>query len=123
MKKQMDPFPISSPTQVKQLVSLKIYMILLICQDIPADQNYHPTHFIEGEQLFKLTAIDLKTALINEMFENPKSKTTSRVLMNKITPPSSSASMRSPIHLELALLKKDIKPEDPPQKCGYISSQ
>ena len=31
---------------VKQLVSLNIYMILLICQDRPADQNYHPTHFI-----------------------------------------------------------------------------
>ena len=43
---------------VKQLVSLKIYMILLICQDRPAGQNYHPTHFIKGEQLFKLTAID-----------------------------------------------------------------
>ena len=56
---------------VKQLVSLKIYMILLICQDRPAGQNYHRTHFIKGEQLFKLTAIDLKTALINEMFENP----------------------------------------------------
>ena len=49
-------------------------MILLICQDIPADQNYHPTHFIKGEQLFKLTAIDLKTALLNEMFENHRSK-------------------------------------------------
>ena len=61
---------------VKQLVSLKIYMILLICQDRHADQNYHPTHFIKGEQLFKLTAIDLKTALLNEMFENPRSETT-----------------------------------------------
>ena len=45
---------------VKQLVSLNIYMILLICQDRPDGQNYHPTHFIKGEQLFKLTAIDLK---------------------------------------------------------------
>ena len=90
-------------------------MILLICQDRPAGQNYHPTHFIKGEQLFKLTAIDLKTALINEMFENPRSKTTFRALMHKITPTSSSAPMRSPIHLELASLKKDIKPEDPPQ--------
>ena len=35
--------------------------------------------------------------------------------MHKITPPSSSASMRSPIHLELAPLKKAIKPDDPPQ--------
>ena len=50
---------------VKQLVSLKIYMILLISQDRPDGQNYHPTHFIKGEQLFKLTAIDLKTPLIN----------------------------------------------------------
>ena len=56
---------------VKLLVSLKIYIILLICQDRPAGQNYHPTHFIKGKQLFKLTAIDLKTALLNEMFENP----------------------------------------------------
>ena len=84
---------------VKQLVSLKIYMILLICQDRPADQNYYPTLLIKGEQLFKLTAIDLKTALINEMFENPRSKTTFRALMYKIRPLSSSVSMRSPIHM------------------------
>ena len=31
---------------VKQLGSLKIYMILLISQDRPAGQNYKPTHFI-----------------------------------------------------------------------------
>ena len=35
--------------------------------------------------------------------------------MYKITPPSSSASMRLPIHLEPASLKRDIKPDDPPQ--------
>ena len=100
-------------TTVKRLVNLKIYMILLICQDRPAGQNYHPTHFIKGEQLFKLTAIDLKTALINEMFENPRSKTTFRALMYKITPPSSS--VRSPIHMEPTPFKKDTKPDDPPQ--------
>ena len=54
-----------NPNTVKQIVSLKIYMILLICQDRHAGQNCNPTHFIKGEQLFKLTAIDLKTALIN----------------------------------------------------------
>ena len=70
---------------VKQLVSLKIYMTLLICQDRPAGQNYHPTHFIKGEKLLKLTAINLKTALINEMFQNPRSKTTVRALRHKIT--------------------------------------
>ena len=96
----------------KQCVSLKIYKILLICQDRPAGQNYHPTHFIKGEQLFKLTAIDLKTALINEMFENLRSKTTFRALMYKITPPSS---MRSPIHVEPTPFKEGIKSDDPPQ--------
>ena len=93
---------------VKQLVSQKIYMILLLCQDRPADQDYHPTHFIKGEQLFKLISIDLKTARINEMFEilDP------RALMYKITPPSSSASMRSPTHVEAAPFKKGIKSDD-----------
>ena len=71
---------------VEQLVSLKIYIILLICDDRPADPKYHPTHFIKGEQLFKLTTIDLKTALLNEIFENPRSKTPFRALMYKITP-------------------------------------
>ena len=37
---------------VKQVVSLKIYMILLICQDRPAGQNYHPTLLIKYEQFF-----------------------------------------------------------------------
>ena len=100
---------------VKQLVSLNIYMILLICQDRPAGQNYHPTHFIKGEQLFKLTGIDLKPALLNERFENPRSKTPFRDLMYKITHPSSSASMGSCIHVELAPFKKGIKSDDPPQ--------
>ena len=90
-------------------------MILLICQDRPAGQNYHPTHFIKGEQLFKLTAIDLKGTLINEMFENPISRTPFRALMYKITSPSSSGSMRSPTHVELAPFKKGTKPDDPPQ--------
>ena len=101
---------------VKQLVSLKIYMTLLICQDRPDDQKYHPTHFIKGEQLFKLKAIDFNTALLNEMFENPRSKTTFRALMHKITPPSPSAFMRSPTHVELAPFKQGIKSDDPPQK-------
>ena len=51
-------------------------MILLICQDRPTSQNYNPFHSILGEKLLKLTAIDMKTALINEMLENSRSKTT-----------------------------------------------
>ena len=88
-------------------------MILLISQD--SDQDYHPTHFIKGEQLFKLTAIDLKTALLSEMFENPRSKTPFRAFIYKIMPPSPSASMRSPTNVELAPFKKGIKSDDPPQ--------
>ena len=89
-------------------------MVLLIYQDRSAGQNYHPTHFINCEQLFKLTAIDLKTALINEMFENPRSRKPFRALMYKITSPSSSASMRSPTHVELAPFKIGTRPDDPP---------
>ena len=45
------------------------------------------------------------------MFENPRPKTTFIDLMYKITPPSSSASMRSPIHVELAPFKRSTKPD------------
>ena len=46
-------------------------MTLLVSQDKPADQKYNLFHFILGEQLFNLNALDMKTALINEMLENP----------------------------------------------------
>ena len=101
---------------VKQHVSLKIYMFLLICQDTPAGQNYNRIHFIKGDQSFKLTTIDLKTALINEMFENPGYKTPFRGLMYKITPPSSS--VRSPILMKPNPFKKGTKPDDPPQNVN-----
>ena len=93
-------------------------MILLMSQERPAGQNYNPTHFIKGEQLFQLTAIDLKTALINEMFENHRSQTTFRALMYKITPTSFSVSMRSPIYMEPTPFKKGTKPDDPPQNIN-----
>ena len=51
----------------------------------------------------------MKTTLINELLENPRSP------ISNFTFPSSSASVRSPIHLELALFKKGFKPDDPPQ--------
>ena len=47
------------------------------------------------------------------MFENPRSKTTIRALMYKITPPSSS--MRSPTHMEPTPFKKGTKPDVLPQ--------
>ena len=72
---------------VKQLVTLRIYMTLLFCQDRPADQKYNLFHFILGEQLFKLTALDMKTAWINEMSEISRSKTTPRTLKSQFTYP------------------------------------
>ena len=65
-----------------------------------------------------MTAIDLKTALINEMIENPRSKTTFRALKYKITPPSSSVSMRSPIHMEPTPFNKGTKPDDQSQNVN-----
>ena len=91
---------------VKQLVSLKICMILLTCQDRPADQ---------GEQLFKLTGIDIKTALLNEMFENPRSKTSFRALMHRITPTFTFSIYEVSYPCGACPFKKGIKSDDPPQ--------
>ena len=49
---------------VKQLVSLRNYMILLISHDRPADQKYNAVYFILGEQWFKPTAHDMRAALV-----------------------------------------------------------
>ena len=49
------------------------------------------------------------------MLDNPRSKTIVRALLYKITPPSSSRSMRSPIHVELVPFKKGIKSDEPPE--------
>ena len=53
---------------VKQLISLRNYMILLISQNRPADQKYNVFYFILGEQWFNLTAHDMRTALVNAVF-------------------------------------------------------
>ena len=63
-------------------------MTLLISQNRAADQNYNLFYFILGEQLFKLTAIDMRTALINELLD--RSQRTARSLTSNFTFPSSS---------------------------------
>ena len=55
---------------VRKLVSLMKYMSLLIRQDIPNAQKHNHLYFISGNQLFKLTAHDMKSALVNEKLEN-----------------------------------------------------
>ena len=59
--------------KVRKLVSLMKYMSLLIRQDRPNAQKYNHLYFISGNQLFKLTAHDMKSALVNEKLENHES--------------------------------------------------
>ena len=86
-------------------------MILLISQNRRADQKYNAFYFILDEQRFNLTAQDMRTALVNAVLENHRSQATPGTPLSHVTSPQSSASMRSPIHLELASFKKGIKRE------------
>ena len=84
-------------------------MILLISQNRPADQKYNAFYFILGEQWFNLTAHGMRAALVNAAVEHHRSQATPGTPMSHVTSPSSSASMRSPIHSELVSFKKGIK--------------
>ena len=54
----------------------------------------------------------MRSALVNAVLENHSSQATPGTPMSHVTSPSSSASMRSPIHLEVASFKTGIKRED-----------
>ena len=62
---------------VRKFVSLMKYMSLLTRQDRPNAQKHNLMYFISGNQLFKLTAHDMKSALVNEKLESHGSQTTS----------------------------------------------
>ena len=81
-------------------------MILLIKQDRHADQKHNAFRFLLGEQWFNLTAHGMRSALVNAVLENHRSQATPGTPMSHVT---SSASMRSPIHLELASFKKGTR--------------
>ena len=100
---------------VKQIVGLKKYICMLSDQDRPAPQKNNHLYHISGNQLFILTACDMRTAFVNEKLENQKSCTTPASPMPHYTSPSSSAPMRSTIIWELTPFKKRLKPDDPPQ--------
>ena len=51
---------------VRKLVSLIKYMNLLIRQGRPNAYKHNLLHFISGNQLLKLTAHDMNSALVNE---------------------------------------------------------
>ena len=52
-------------------------MDLLINQDKPADQHSNRLYYVMDEQWIKLTEKDMRTALVNEKFEQTSSSMTS----------------------------------------------
>ena len=84
------------------------FIDLLINQDKPAEQQGNMLYYVMDEQWTKLTAKDMRTALVNEKSEH---RSSSRTPMPNFRSNPSSALMRSPMNLELASFKKSIKRE------------
>ena len=84
-------------------------MNLLINQDRSADQKYNKLYHVIDELWTKLSASDMRTALVNEKLENQRSCTTPASPMSHYTSPSSSAPMRSTILWELASIKESTR--------------
>ena len=93
---------------VKILISLWNYMDLLINQDKPEDQQDDKLYYVRDEQWTKLTAKDMRTALVNA---KSKQRSSSRFLMPSFNTAPSTAPIRSPMTMELASFKKSIKRE------------
>ena len=121
---------------VRKLVSLMKYMSLLIRQDRPNAQKHNLIYFISGNQLFRLTAHDMKSALINEKLENHGSQTTSSKRIKVVNPKptdtpinvptaiqtSGNNPIDTPINvptiIQTSVIKKGIEPVDPPQNVA-----
>ena len=121
---------------VRKLVSLMKYMSLLIRQDRPNDQKHNPLYFISGNQLFKLTADEMKCALVKEKLENHGSQSYSskRVKMIKPKPTNTPRKVPTAIQtsgnnpndtpitvptiIQTSVIKKGIKPVDPSQNVA-----
>ena len=121
---------------VRKLVSLMNYMSLLIRQDRPNAQKHNPLYLISGNQLFKLTAHDMKSALVNEKLENhgfqkysskrvkvvnPKptntpSKVPTAIQTSGNNPNDSPITVLTTIHT--SFIKKGNKPDEPPQNMA-----
>ena len=81
---------------VRKLVSLMKYMSLLIRQDRPNAEKHNLLYFISGDQLFKLTAHDMKSALINEKLENHGSQKDSSKRVKLINPKPTDTPIKVP---------------------------
>ena len=97
---------------VRKLVSLMKYMSLLISQDRSDAQKHNPLYFISGNQLFKLTAHDMKSAMVNEKLENHGSqKYSSKRVKVVITKPPD-----TPSKVPTTIQTSGNKPTDTPNK-------
>ena len=121
---------------VRKLVSLMKYMSLLIRQDRPNAQKYILLYFISGNQLFKLTAHDMKSALVNEKLENHGSQKYSSKGVKVVNPkPTDTPSkvptaiqtsgnnpnetpITVPTFIQTSVIKNGIKPDEPPQNVA-----
>ena len=119
---------------VKKLISLMKYTSLLIRQDRPNAQKHNPTYFISGNQLFKLTAHDMKSALVNEKLENHGSQkySSKRVKDSKPTDTpikvptaiqtsgnnTSDTPITAPTTIQIFVIKKGIEPDKPPKNVA-----
>ena len=84
-------------------------MNILIKQNRPADQKCNKFYYVIDEKWIKLTAHDMRSALVDKKLDKQSTYTT-----HTSTFPSSHSSpapMRSPMNLELASFKKTIKRE------------
>ena len=99
------------PHFMKQLVGLRNYMLILMHKSRPTDQHENTFYYLLDEQWNNLTAHDMRTALVNVVLENHRSKTSLGPPMSHVTSPATTASVRSPVHSELAFFKKIIKRE------------
>ena len=121
---------------VRKLVSLMKYMSLLIRQDRPNAQKHNLIYFISSNQLFRLTAHDMKSALINEKLENHGSQTTSSKRIKMVNPKPTDTPINVPTAIQTSgnnpidtpitvpttiqtsVIKKGIKPVGPPQNMA-----
>ena len=121
---------------VRKLVSLMKYMSLLIWQDRPTAQKHNPLYFLSDNQLFKLTAHDMKSALVNEKLENHASQKYSSKRVKVVKPRPTNTPIKVPTAIQTSgnnpndtpitvptiiqtsVIKKGIKPVDPPQNVA-----
>ena len=121
---------------VRKLVSLMKHMSLLIRQERPNAQKHNLLYFISGDQLFKLTAHDMKSALVNEKLENHGYQIISskRVKVVNTKPTNTPSKVPTNIHtsgnnpndtpitvptiIQTSVIKKGIKQDKPPQSVA-----